>query len=201
MPDHTIPIPTEPLEEAARQAARCLKDGGVIVAPTETVYGLMTLWTNAAGRGRIYALKARPRDKRLQMLVPDLDSAAASGVVVDARLQALSAAFWPGPLTVVCPATCGNTVGVRIPDHPFVLRVLKCLGEALAATSANRSGEPAAGNVADALAGLAGEPALAFDGGPCCGGTASTVVSLLATDPVILRPGPITEADIIAALA
>ena len=174
-----------------RATVCCLREGGVIVAPTETVYGLVTLWSNAGGRERIYLLKDRPADKRLQMLTHDLDLAEQAGVVPDARVRALARAFWPGPLTVVCPNANGGSVGVRIPDHVFILALLAELGAPVAATSANRSGCPPASSARDAVDGLQGEPDLVLDGGATAG-SASTVVSLLKPDVELLRAGPIS---------
>lgn len=177
-----------------------LRAGGVVAAPTETVYGLMTRWGNDAGRERIYQLKRRSADKLLQMLAADLDMAVEAGVVREARLEQLAARFWPGPLTVVCAAAGGGSVGLRIPQHPFILAVLRELGEPLAATSANRSGEPPAAAAAAAVAGLDGEPDLLVDGGPVGTGAASTVVSILEPEVRLLRSGAITREAITAAL-
>ena len=179
------------------RAVAVLRAGGVIVAPTETVYGLMTLWDNAAGRERIMLLKRRPPEKRLQMLAADLATAGRHGLAASPALSRLAGAFWPGPLTVVAPARGGGgTIGLRIPDHAFLRGVLVTLGLPLAATSANRSGEPAACAAAAAVAGLDGEPDLLIDGGAGqgTGGRASTVLSLVERPFRVLRVGPIGTA-------
>lgn len=181
-------------------AVRHLEAGGVVAAPTETVYGLMTLWDNAAGRERIFALKRRPPEKRLQMLASDLAQAERHGVRPDARLRALSEAFWPGPLTVVCRAADGDTIGLRIPHHGFMHRLLVRLGSPLAATSANPSGEPPAADAASAIHGLDGAPDLLIDGGTVQS-LASTVVSLVGDALQVLRDGPIAAAEIGAVLS
>ena len=189
--------------EALREAVEALRDGGVIVLPTETVYGLACRWDDAAARERIYRLKRRPSNKLLQMLAADLPQAAAYGVTVTPELERLSAAFWPGPLTAVVPAVGAHpTIGLRLPEHPFVQALLREGGLALAATSANLSGEPPATTVLDATARLDGQPDLAVDGGAISvtGGRASTVVSLLAERPSLLREGTITLDDIQNAL-
>jgi L-threonylcarbamoyladenylate synthase len=177
---------------AAEQSAAVLRAGGVIVAPTETVYGLLTLWENTEGRGRIFALKRRPRDKLLQMLAADLQMAEAAGYLADDGVRALAQACWPGPLTVVAPSRDGGTIGLRIPNHAFIQELLICLGRPVAATSANASGEPPGKNLQEAVTGLAGQPDLAVDGGPVTGGQASTVVSLVGGAAQILRAGPIS---------
>lgn len=177
----------------AAEAAQCLRTGGVIAAPTETVYGLMTRWSNVDGRERIVTMKNRPDGKHLQMLAADLETAVRHGVGPDERLTALATAFWPGPLTVVCPSRSGGTVGLRIPDHPFVRALLGALGEPLAATSANLSGEPPAVSADQAIARLQAPPDLLVDGGPVLrGGRASTVVALETGGIKVLREGPVS---------
>jgi len=190
-------------DRALDAAVEVLLAGGVIAAPTETVYGLMTLWDCAAGRDRIFRMKARPSDRRLQMLAGSVAVAQQAGLIADARLARLAACFWPGPLTVVCRALDGDTIGLRLPDHPFLEGLLKRLTSALAATSANRSGAPAAVSGDEAVAGLMAEPDLLVDGGTVGedhGGMASTVVDLTDAEIRVLRAGPISAAQIMAAL-
>jgi L-threonylcarbamoyladenylate synthase len=172
----------------------------VLLAPTETVYGLMTDWANSAGRERIFVLKQRPEEKLLQMLAADLEMAQTAGVKPDVHLAALAAAFWPGPLTVVCNALDGTTIGLRIPQHAFIQDVLRALGRPLAATSANRSGMTPPHEVAEALQQLDGMPDLAVDGGRI-GNPASTVVSIVESQPRLLREGQISLAQIEAVLS
>lgn len=187
-------------ERAAEAAAAVLARGGVIAAPTETVYGLMTRWDNEPGRDRIFELKQRPPDRKLQMLALDLDMAVGAGVQADAPLRALANAFWPGPLTVIC-ADAGNTgsIGLRIPDHALMRALLARLARPLAATSANRSGATAAATAASAVRNLDGRPDLLIDGGRVHG-TASTVFSLQTEPPRVLRCGSISEAALTAVL-
>ena len=184
--------------QAIRQAILALRGGNVIAAPTETVYGLMALWQSDSARQEIYRLKHRPADKRLQMLAPDVETAIRAGLKPNAMLQKIADAFWPGPLTVIVEANDGDTIGLRIPNHPFILKLLRELGEPLAATSANLSGTPAAVTPSDAVANLDGRPALLVDGGKVTvtGGASSTVVSIVGGDIKILRQGPVTLQDI-----
>ena len=109
-------------------AIEYLLSGAVLLVPSETVCALVTLWSNQAGRQRIYDLKHRPEDKRLQMLAASLEQAAACGLQVSPRLQKLAEAFWPGPLTLVCPADNGQSIGLRIPANDFLLDLLQGLG-------------------------------------------------------------------------
>ena len=184
--------------QAIRQAILALKGGNVIAAPTETVYGLMALWQSDSARQEIYRLKHRPADKRLQMLAPDVETAIRAGLKPNAMLQKIADAFWPGPLTVIVEANDGDTIGLRIPNHPFILKLLRELGEPLAATSANLSGTPAAITPSDAVANLDGRPALLIDSGKVTitGGASSTVVSIVGGELKILRLGPVTQEDI-----
>ena len=112
--------------DALNICAEALQADGVVALPTETVYGLVTKWDSAAGRERIYHLKHRPSSKRLQMLAPSLETALAAGVADLPALRKLSAKFWPGALTVVVPnADRTDSIGLRIPNHPFMLNLLK----------------------------------------------------------------------------
>ena len=179
-------------------ASDLLRRGGLVAFPTETVYGLMALWKSATARQEIYRLKHRPADKRLQMLAPDVETAIRAGLKPNDMLRKIAAAFWPGPLTVIVEANDGDTIGLRIPNHPFILKLLRELGEPLAATSANLSGTPAAVTPSAAVANLDGRPALLIDGGEVTvtGGASSTVVSIVGGAITLLRQGPITLQDI-----
>ena len=183
---------------AISRAVAELRSGHVIAAPTETVYGLMALWKSAAARQEIYRLKHRPADKRLQMLAPGVETAVIAGLKPNAMLKKIGDAFWPGPLTIIVEANDGDTIGLRIPNHPFILKLLRELCEPLAATSANLSGTLAAITPSDAVANLDGRPALLIDGGEVTvtGGASSTVVSIVGGELKILRQGPITQEDI-----
>lgn len=188
---------------AVQRAVEVLAGGGVIVAPTETVYGLMCRWDDGAARERIFRMKCRPAEKHLQMLADSLERARGAGLMADDRLQRLAAAFWPGPLTAIGRSSAGDTIGLRIPRHPLILGIVQRLGSALAASSANLSGRPAALDAATAVADLAEPPDLVLDGGPVAadGGLSSTVVDLSVPGAVrVLRVGPITAAALREAL-
>jgi L-threonylcarbamoyladenylate synthase len=187
-------------EDVVAAATAVLRRGGVVALPTETVYGLVTLWGNEAGRRRIFDLKQRSEEKQLQMLAGSLPQALGHGVLDDPRLRKLAEWFWPGPLTAVCRGTDGGTVGLRLPRHALILALLDALGEPLAATSANRSGEPAAADAHAAVAHLAGAPDLLVDGGPITAAQASTVISLVDPQPKLVRPGPVSLEEILLAL-
>ncbi len=194
-------------DEGAVEAIRdILMKGGVAAVPTETVYGLACAWDNADAREKIYSLKRRPHEKRLQMLAPDIASAVKAGLLPDGRLERIAARFWPGPLTVVAKAdgrgVNGDSIGLRIPDRPFILKLLNALGTPLAATSANLAGCPPGLTAKEAVAGLDGTPDALVDGGLVTetGGKASTVISLLGDTPAVLREGPLPLQEILAAM-
>jgi len=177
--------------------AALAQEGSLLLAPTETVYGLMCSWPDQAARERIYSAKRRDGRKPLQMLAADLAMVEAGGGVVTETARRLAAEFCPGPLTVVIDSADGGSLGFRIPGHAFVLAVIRGHGKPLAATSANLSGEPAALGVPEALASLAEPPDLAVDGGALpADSLASTVVDARGGGLKILREGTISLAEL-----
>lgn len=199
---------------AVQQAVQVLRAGGLVAFPTDTVYGVGALAWDAVAVDRLYLAKLRPRDKAIPLLVASIDDLQpAAGLVKDELPPAawlLAARFWPGPLTLIVPrgprvsdtvAAGLDTVGVRVPDHPVTLALLRALAAPLAATSANVSGYGDALTADEVLAGLAGRVDLLLDGGRCPGGVASTVVDVTSLPPRLLRLGPISAAQIDEALA
>ena len=188
--------------------AQCLCESGLAVFPTDTVYGIATLAQDEKAVGRLFAAKGRDFRAALPVMVAALDNLTSVALPLPG-LDTLAERFWPGPLTIVLPKTPslpplvtggGNTVGVRIPDHPFVLELLRTVGLPLAVTSANLSGQPPAMTALEALAQLDGRVHLIVDGGRAPGGVPSTVIDLTTRPPRVLRAGPIPAADLSAAL-
>lgn len=188
---------------ALRYAVKVLRLGGLVAFPTDTVYGVGALISAAAAVQRLYTMKGRSTDKAIAVLVAtpaDLSQVAQS---LTPAVQRLAERFWPGPLTLVVPklptlpagVSAWPTVGVRQPDHALALELLQLSGP-LAVTSANRSGEPSALTAQAVLDQLAGRIDVLLDGGRVPGGTASTVIDCTVMPPVMLRPGPITQADL-----
>ena len=186
-------------------AVAALRAGGLVILPTETVYGLAADAADARAVAAIYAAKGRPAFNPLIAHVADL-AAARRIAVFDDRAERLAAAFWPGPLTLVLPvadeaAVCDlaraglDTVAVRAPAHPVAQALLQAFGGPLVAPSANRSGRPSPTTFPDAVEETGAAAAAALDGGPCAIGLESTVVALLDT-PRLLRPGAVTRAKI-----
>lgn len=191
-------------------AVQALRAGGVVLMPTETVYGLAADAADPRAVAAIYAAKGRPSFNPLIAHVTDL-AAAQAFAVLDARAVALAQAFWPGPLTLVAPindaakvcdlARAGlTTVAVRAPAHPVAQALLEAFGGAVVAPSANRSGRPSPTTFADAWAETGSATAAALDGGACAVGLESTVVALLDGPARLLRPGGVTRAQIEAVI-
>jgi L-threonylcarbamoyladenylate synthase len=182
-----------------------LRAGDVVLMPTDTVYGIGVLPSVPGATSSLFALKGRPADVPLAVLVASLDQALDLVEPPSPAVERLVARWWPGPLTVVLARRAdleaelggdGVTVGVRCPDHDFVRAVAAAVGP-LAVTSANRHGRPTPAT-AQACAGELGDIGLVVDGG-ALDGIASTVVN--GTDPglPVLRPGPISQEDVEAA--
>ncbi|MES2036110.1 MAG: L-threonylcarbamoyladenylate synthase [Pseudomonadota bacterium] len=192
--------------EIAR-AAEALRAGGLVILPTETVYGLAADAANPLAVAAVYTAKGRPSFNPLIAHVADVE-AARRIAVLDERAEALAAAFWPGPLTIVAPvrdaaAVCDlaraglDTVAVRVPGHPLSRAFLEAFGGPVVAPSANRSGRPSPTTWADAMEETGPSAAASLDGGPCRVGLESTVVALLPGGPArLLRPGSVTRVQI-----
>ena len=188
------------MEAAVRAAAVVLESGGVLVFPTETVYGIGVAAGDDRALDRLRRLKSRDAVKPFQYLTADLDMAAALGATFSGGAKNLASRFWPGPLTLVVPAAGGEggTLGIRIPDSAFVLALCRRLGKAIISSSANPAGAPPPPD-ADAADAFGEEIDLLVDGGPVTGGVPSTVVRCQGGDYEILRHGGIGEAAIAAA--
>ena len=196
--------------EAIAKAAECLRAGGLVAMPTETVYGLAADATSDKAVAAIYAAKERPAINPLIAHVLDIE-AAREQAVFSAEAETLAGAFWPGPLTLVLPVASSSrisllaragldTVAVRSPSHEVARMLIEAAGVPLAAPSANRSGRVSPTTAAHAVADLDGRVDWILDGGPCRYGLESTIVACLSSRPQLLRPGAITREAIEAAL-
>ncbi len=187
---------------ASRCAQELSKPGAVALVPTETVYGLVCAWSDQTARDRIYALKRRADTKPLAAFFPDVESVVKELGSLPPEAEKAARAFCPGAITIVVPDGKGSTFGFRIPDHPFVLALLKKFGGPLASTSANLSGQPAALSAENALKSIDGSPEISIDGGAIDKDSkASTVVVFDGRGGwKIVRPGPISQEAIAQAL-
>jgi L-threonylcarbamoyladenylate synthase len=185
-------------------AAAILMNGGLVVLPTDTVYGVAALARNETAVAAIYRAKQRPASSALPVMVATAGQVDAIARPVPGFFQ-MAKAFWPGPLTLILPSrntlpalvTAGQaTVALRIPDHPLLLQLLRLVAVPLAVTSANLSGQPPARTAQEARTQLDGQVHAILDGGPAPGGQPSTILDLTPVRPRILRPGPITATQI-----
>lgn len=191
-------------------AAAILRNGGLLGLPTETVYGLAADATSGEAVAKIYAAKDRPRFNPLIAHLPNAELAFAEGVF-DAAARALATAFWPGPLTLVVPASPSCSVsdlaraglpslGLRVPSHPIARAVLAAAARPIAAPSANRSGRISATSAADVMAELGGRIDAVLDAGTCEVGVESTIVACLDGQARLLRPGGVPREALEAVL-
>lgn len=180
-------------------AARILRAGGVVAFPTETVYGLGADAANVAAVRRVFAIKGRPADHPLIVHLASADWLDDWARQIPEAARQLARVFWPGPLTLVLPrrprvsdAVTGgqDSVALRVPAHPLALRLISAAG-ALVAPSANRFGRVSPTTAQHVRDELGDAVDLILDGGPCAVGVESTVLSLLADPPTLLRPGGI----------
>jgi L-threonylcarbamoyladenylate synthase len=192
---------------AIAEAAERIRAGSLVGFPTETVYGLGADASNDAAVALIFAAKGRPSDHPLIVHVASAAQVADYASDVPAFAARLIEAFWPGPLTLILPRRAGvaaaaaggqNSIGLRCPAHPVALALLQACGTGLAGPSANRFGRVSpttAQHVQEEL----GEDLLVLDGGPCAVGIESTIVDCTRGQPVLLRPGLLTRAQLEAA--
>ncbi|USG65428.1 L-threonylcarbamoyladenylate synthase [Brevibacillus ruminantium] len=183
-------------------AARLLHDGETVAFPTETVYGLGANALSDEAVGKIFMAKGRPSDNPLIVHIGDKEQLREVAAALPEKGAALVEAFWPGPLTLILPktdrvaslVTAGlDTVGVRMPDHPIALELIRQAGVPVAAPSANRSGRPSPTTADHVLADLTGRIAGVIDGGATGVGVESTVLDVTVDPPLICRPGGITR--------
>ena len=191
------------------QAIEILRAGGLVAFPTETVYGLGADATNASAVQHIFTAKGRPGTNPLIVHVADAERARRYAAIWPEAAQILSQTFWPGPLTLVLPkqsnivdeVTAGRgTVGLRAPDHPLTLELLRRWDGPLAGPSANRSNHVSPTTAEHVRQELGDAVEMILDGGPCRVGIESTVLDLCGNVPKILRPGGVSREQIEAVI-
>jgi L-threonylcarbamoyladenylate synthase len=188
-------------EKNIEKAASLLKSGQVVAFPTETVYGLGANGMDTAAVARIFEAKGRPQDNPLILHVSHKGEAASLWKRVPEEAKLLMDAFWPGPLTLVLEAEDAvpsivraslPTVAVRCPENTWARRLIARCGFPIAAPSANLSGRPSPTTASAVYEDMKGRIPLILDGGPCRVGLESTVLTLCAKPPRVLRPGGVT---------
>lgn len=184
------------------RAAELLRGGGLVAFPTETVYGLGAHALDAQAVRGIFLAKERPATDPLIVHLCHAEALPLVAREIPPMAWTLAARFWPGPLTLVLPrhprvpdevTAGGDTVAVRVPAHPVAQALLRAAGVPIAAPSANRFGRVSPTRAEDVAHDLAGRIDLILDGGPTPVGVESTVLSLVSTPPLLLRPGGVTR--------
>ncbi len=187
--------------ERVEEGARILKEGGLVAFPTETVYGLGADAFNEEAVGEIFKAKGRPQDNPLIVHFASVEDVGIAVKEIPDVAYKLWERFSPGPLTLVLPksdklplvTTAGiQTVGIRIPNHPIALELIKKSGTGIAAPSANTSGRVSPTRAIDVYEDMCGKIPLILDGGQTDVGIESTVLDLTKEVPVVLRPGGVT---------
>ena len=199
--------------DAVVDAATRLADGQLVAFPTETVYGLGARADDDAAVARIFQAKGRPSNHPLIVHVPDALAASVFAAAVPPTAQRLMERFWPGPLTVIVPrnpalgaAAAGgqDTIGLRCPDHPVAMALLRAAAEqgvpGVAAPSANRFGRVSPTRAEHVMSEFADDDLWVLDGGPCAVGIESAIVDCSRGHPMLLRPGALSRDALEAAV-
>ncbi len=190
---------------SVRLAAEALHAGGLVVFPTDTVYGIAVDPLNPEAVASIYRIKGRDAGKPLQVILAAAAQLADVAEDVSPEARRLAERFFPGGITLVLkkaksvPSTVvagGETVGVRVPDHPVCHDLVRAFGRPIAATSANRSGQPSPRTAQEAMAQVGEDVTIVLDAGPCPLGIDSTVIDLSTDKPRILRIGAVPVPEI-----
>ena len=185
-------------KKARHKAHAKLRAGGTVAFPTDTVYGLGADAFSTSAILKLFEIKQRPHNQAIAVLLGGSDQLRLVTKNPNRAAMTLAEQYWPGALTLVVPRhpdlpeilSPKPTLGLRIPDHPAALALLRLTGP-LAVTSANLSGQPNTTTAQEVLAQLDGKIDLLLDGGETPGGTPSTVVDMTGEHPVVLRQGPI----------
>jgi len=191
------------------RAREVLLAGGVVAFPTETYYGLAVDPFNQVALSRLFALKRRPPDRPVLVLIENRQQLPQLVAEVPPPFEVLMDALWPGALTLVFPGVStlpamltgySGTIGVRLSSHPVARRLVQAFGAPITATSANFSGQPAAVDAAGVIDQLGPDVDLVLDGGNTPGGLGSTILGFAEGQVHLLRPGVLPFADILALL-
>ena len=191
--------PIAPEDAQIKQAAKVIASGGLVIIPTETVYGIAADASNKKALDKLYEIKKRPRDKPFTILIAEKEKAGELACDIPLAAYKLMRKFWPGPLTMILKAVKEGKVGLRMPDNQVALEIISQVKVPIACPSANISNNPAPVDFARAIKDLDGLVDLAIDAGPTKLGIESTIVDLTFEPPQIVRSGAIKDGQIMAA--
>jgi len=183
-----------------KEAADILANGGLVIMPTETVYGIAANMADAQAIERLYRIKQRPKDKPFSLLIDTKEEIEYFAQDIPVSAYKLIDKFWPGPLTLILKSRNKDTIGIRMPDDNIALRIIALSGASIVCPSANISGKPAPTNFDQAIKDLNGLVNFAIDAGSTRLGIESTVVDLTVEPIGILREGVIKKEDIEAVI-
>ena len=199
-----------PALDAVEEAVRALRGGQLVAYPTDTLYGLAADPRLASAVKRLFQAKRRPLEAAVPLIGADLEQVEAYAGPLTPLGRRLADQFWPGPLTLIIAAAPaldrrllagGESVAVRVPDHAVARALAERLDHPVTATSANRTGEPAPMNAAEAATALGSAIALVLDAGPTEGSVPSTIIDARGDEPVLIRAGVVTWDRVVQSLA
>ncbi len=209
MPEIIAINPDHPEQELIDRAVTILKEGGVIAYPTETYYGLGADAANEAAIEKIFTIKGRPSHNPVALIAAREEDIWPLVAEIPPAARRLMKAFWPGPLTMIFPASCrvsprltagSGTVGVRISSHPIATALAKILGRPITATSANLSGKEECRTAREVLKQLGKGLDALIDGGQTRGQSGTTILDMTTETPSILREGAVPAARLHAVI-
>jgi L-threonylcarbamoyladenylate synthase len=201
--------PTNPEPQALAVAAGVLLRGGLVIFPTDTLYGLAVDPRNPGAIDRVFRAKGRPPGQALPLVAASLDQVERSVGHLSRLTRQLAVRFWPGPLTMVVEAGQdvvatvlggSGTLAIRVPNHAVARGLCECAGFPLVSTSANRSGQAAPSTADEAIASLGDDVDLVLDGGPVVGGEPSTIVDARGDSVRLLRAGAVPFSRVLESL-
>lgn len=192
-------------EDELKDCINTLKNGGIVIFPTETVYGIGANAYCKEAVKKIYDVKERPNEKPLSIMVPNIDEIKKYAEISDENEEKIINKFMPGPITIILKrkhdvfdyvSSGKDTIGIRIPDNNIILKILEGLNQPLVAPSANISGQPSGIDFNNILKDFNGKVDIAINGGKPKLGEGSTIVQIVDGKPIILRQGKITLNEI-----
>ena len=192
--------PANPDKKSITAAAKIIREGGLVVFPTETVYGIAANLLDEKAMERLHRVKARPEGKPFTVHISDLKMIRDMACAITGTAEKLIAEFWPGPLTIILKSRNGEKTGFRMPADKIALELIKASGVPVVAPSANLSGAPAPVTAEEAMTDLEGKIDAVIDGGRTKVGLESTVVDLTVDPFRILRAGAIKAEELSRAL-
>jgi tRNA threonylcarbamoyl adenosine modification protein (Sua5/YciO/YrdC/YwlC family) len=193
--------PSDIREDYIHEAAHVLKSGGLVIIPTETVYGIAADMSNPAAIKRLYEIKRRPKDKLFSIAIEKKERIEEFARDIPLSARKITEKLWPGPLTIILKGSREESVGLRMPDNPVALKIIEAAHVPIVLPSANLSGEAPPVDFESAIKDLNGLVDLAIDFGRAKVGIESTIIDFTIEPYRILRTGAISNEDVNKALA